>query len=122
MPKILRDENPIYLEFKDPEFERSGDPTAPILYKCSLYLGGRNGKDIYYGKPLIYDYTAATDTDRAHFMFPNEARLRNMTYGVTIHADVLVVAEFPNPQPNAASEGRPFEIREYTLPRVYLHG
>ncbi|MDP6586563.1 MAG: hypothetical protein QF535_18050, partial [Anaerolineales bacterium] len=39
---------------------------------------------IYYGKPVIYD------DDRSHFMYPNEARLRNMTYGMTIHYDIEV--------------------------------
>ena len=30
------------------------------------------------------------DDERAHFMYPNEARLRNMTYGVTVHYDIDV--------------------------------
>jgi DNA-directed RNA polymerase II subunit RPB2 len=52
--------------------------------ECMLYLGGKDGKRIYYGKPVIYD------DNNAHFMFPNDARLRNMTYGITIHYDVDV--------------------------------
>ena len=47
-----------------------------------MYFGGKNGDKIYFGKPVIYD-----DND-SHFMFPNEARLRNMTYGMTIHYDI----------------------------------
>ena len=119
MSKILRDENPLSLEFKDEESETNRDENASIKYRCKLYLGGRDGRKIYYGKPIIYDYNSETG-GHAHFMYPNEARLRNMTYGATIHIDVDVVIEFPNTQPNAASEGRPFEIMEYTLPRVYL--
>ena len=119
MSKILRDENPLSLEFKDEESETNHDENAPIKYRCKLYLGGRDGRKIYYGKPIIYDYNSETG-GHAHFMYPNEARLRNMTYGATIHIDVDVVIEFPNTQPNAASEGRPFETMAYTLPRVYL--
>ena len=34
---------------------------------------------------MIYD-----DEDNVHYMFPNEARLRNMTYGMTVHYDVEI--------------------------------
>ena len=40
-----------------------------------------------------------SDDDRSHFMYPNEARLRNMTYGVTIHYDVeidIIIRDFEN--------------------------
>ena len=61
------------------------DPkTNEFVNRCNLYLGGKNGDKFYYGKPVIYD------DDNAHFMYPNEARLRNMTYGFTIHYDVEV--------------------------------
>ena len=56
-------------------------------YQCKLYIGGRNGDQIYYGKPIIYE----KDGKNEHFMYPNEARLRNMTYAFTIHVDVEVV-------------------------------
>ena len=52
--------------------------------ECLLYLGGKDGRSIYFGKPIIYD------DNNAHYMFPNDARLRNMTYGITIHYDVDV--------------------------------
>jgi len=52
--------------------------------ECLLYLGGKDGKSIFYGKPIIYD------DNNSHYMIPNEARLRNMTYGITIHYDVDV--------------------------------
>ena len=52
--------------------------------ECLLYLGGKDGKNIYFGKPIIYD------DNNTHYMYPNDARLRNMTYGVTIHYDVIV--------------------------------
>ena len=50
--------------------------------ECFLYLGGKDGSKIYIGKPIIYD------DNNVHYMYPNDARLRNMTYGATIHYDV----------------------------------
>jgi DNA-directed RNA polymerase II subunit RPB2 len=52
--------------------------------KCIMYFGGKDGSKIYFGKPIIYD------DNNSHYMFPNEARLRNMTYGMTIHYDIEV--------------------------------
>jgi len=52
--------------------------------KAILHFGGKDGTRIYIGKPIIFD------DDNTHYMFPNEARLRNMTYGITIHYDVEV--------------------------------
>ena len=50
--------------------------------KCIMYFGGKDGNKVYLGKPIIYD------DNNSHYMFPNEARLRNMTYGLTIHYDI----------------------------------
>jgi DNA-directed RNA polymerase II subunit RPB2 len=75
--KIFRENNPIrYITRND----ANDKPVNQLL----LYLGGKNGEKIYYGKPVIYD------DKYSHFMYPNDARLRNMTYGLTIHYDVDV--------------------------------
>ena len=57
--------------------------------KCIMYFGGKDGNKIYFGKPIVYD-----SDDNIHYMYPNEARLRNMTYGMTIHYDIDI--EFIN--------------------------
>jgi len=76
--RIFKEKNPIkIMKQQDPD-------TSEFNYTCSLYLGGKDGTRLYYGKPVIYD------DEREHYMFPNEARLRNMTYGITIHYDVEV--------------------------------
>ena len=76
--QIFKEKNPIkILKGQDQE-------TKNFKYKANIYLGGKNGDKLYFGKPIIYDQ------DREHYMYPNEARLRNMTYGMTIHYDVEV--------------------------------
>nr|AIE96983.1 DNA-directed RNA polymerase subunit B (RPB2, POLR2B) [uncultured marine group II/III euryarchaeote AD1000_88_G11] len=76
LPKLIQEKNPISF-YKEREKENYN-------YQCFLYMGGKNGTKIYYGKPIIYD-----ESD-SRFMYPNEARLRNMTYGFSIHYDVDV--------------------------------
>jgi DNA-directed RNA polymerase beta subunit len=92
--KIFKETNPIRIQSKyDPKVARY-DPvtetTNPELgygeYKSQalLYLGGKDGSRIYFGKPVIHD------EGRSHYMYPNEARLRNMTYSMTVQYDVEI--------------------------------
>jgi DNA-directed RNA polymerase II subunit RPB2 len=73
---IFREKNPVQINTR---FDKK---INDYRSKCIMYFGGKDGTKIYFGKPVIYD-----DTD-SHYMFPNEARLRNMTYGMTIHYDI----------------------------------
>jgi DNA-directed RNA polymerase II subunit RPB2 len=72
---IFADSNPIKIVADEDGFQSH----------CNLYLGGKKGDKVYFGKPVIYD-----EKGEVHFMCPNEARLRNMTYAMTIHYDVEV--------------------------------
>ena len=76
--QIFKDNNPIQI------MKEQDETTKEFNLRCNIYLGGKEGNKIYYGKPVIYD------ENREHYMYPNEARLRNMTYGITIHYDVDV--------------------------------
>ena len=102
IPQIMRENNPIpFMADQDPK-------TKEYKYRCNLYLGGRDGKAIYYGKPVIYD-----SEGREHFMYPNEARLRNMTYACSIHYDVDIEMIIRN------EEGRE-DITEQKLSKIFL--
>ena len=109
--KIFRERNPIILQ-------KEQDPdTQEFNLRCELYLGGKNGDKIYFGKPIIYD------DDREHYMFPNEGRLRNMTYGTTIHYDVDVVFKIavPNNEGGGGGGGSSrIEVTTATLERILL--
>ena len=76
--QIFKDKNKITLNSM---FDEEIDD---FRHQCILYFGGKTGDKIYFGKPVIYD------NDNPHYMFPNEARLRNMNYEMTVHYDVEV--------------------------------
>ena len=102
LPQIFKENNPIRLR------EKENEKAADWKYQCDLYLGGKKENKIYYGKPIIYE-----SDDNMHFMYPNEARLRNMTYGFSIHYDVDV--EF-----FIRGEEETIQTHNITIPKIYL--
>jgi len=100
--RIFRENNPIRF------IEREEDDNKGKRNECLLYLGGKDGSKIYYGKPVIYD------DHNSHFMFPNDARLRNMTYGITINYDVEVDFIF------YTSDSDEPQKKSVTLDKIYL--
>ena len=98
--KIFKEKNPIRIQSKyDPRLARydpSTEKTNPALgfgeyrSQAMMYLGGKDGSRLYFGKPVIYDQANDQVDARPHYMYPNEARLRNMTYAMTIHYDVEI--------------------------------
>jgi DNA-directed RNA polymerase II subunit RPB2 len=77
---IFKENNPVRFIEREDKLSKNKENRN----ECLLYLGGKDGSKIYFGKPIIYD------DDKVHYMYPNDARLRNMTYGITIHYDVDV--------------------------------
>ena len=100
--KLFQEHNPIEL------LHDYNDEMSDYIYKCRLYLGGKSGDKIYYGKPLIYE------NGEQKYMYPNEARLRNMTYGFTIHYDVEIEYEIYD------KEGKQEVIEAPMLEKVYF--
>ena len=104
--RIMKEKNPIrIMKMQDPK-------TNEFKLQCNLYLGGKNGDKIYYGKPIIYDERGK------HYMYPNEARLRNMTYAITIHYDVEVDFFIQDDQEEAKENGVP--THTLTLEKIFL--
>ena len=99
--RIFKENNPIrFIE------RQKNDEANATQNKCFLYLGGKDGTRIYFGKPIIYD------DNYSHYMYPNDARLRNMWYGITIHYDVEVDIEYYVDEK---------QVKEtHIIPRVYL--
>jgi DNA-directed RNA polymerase II subunit RPB2 len=76
--QLFKEKNPTNINSK------YDDTLKEFRHQCFMYFGGKKGDKVYFGKPIIYD------NNNQHYMFPNEARLRNMTYGMTIHYDIEV--------------------------------
>jgi DNA-directed RNA polymerase II subunit RPB2 len=99
---IFKEKNPIrLLKEEDPD-------THEFNLKCDIYMGGKEGNKLYYGKPVIFD------EEREHYMYPNEARLRNMTYGISIHYDVEVEFTMMNPVT------KKYDLKTITLEKMFL--
>ena len=79
--QLFKEMNPLKIEVDyDEEIQE-------FRSKCLMYIGGKDGSLIYLGKPIVYD------PKNSHYMFPNECRLRNMTYATTVHFDVEIEYE-----------------------------
>ena len=49
LERIFKEKNPIrIMKQQDPK-------TNEFRLRCNLYIGGRDGSKIYYGKPMIYN-------------------------------------------------------------------
>jgi DNA-directed RNA polymerase II subunit RPB2 len=119
--QIFRENNPIRFIERDTQSSSEEQTTKPKSKtikigdkenpnECLIYLGGKNGDKLYFGKPVIYD--EETGKPYPHYMYPNDARLRNMTYGVTIHYDIDVEFIYYN------GEQRVQETKTYE--KIYL--
>ena len=109
--RIFRENNPIRIRKNhNDEAKKPKASDDDFDLKCDVWLGGKDGSKIYFGKPIIYDDA------RAHYMYPNEARLRNMTYAITIHYDVEV--EYFIKAEDGAHSNEP--LQTYTIEKVFL--
>jgi DNA-directed RNA polymerase II subunit RPB2 len=88
---IIRANNPILI-LKDLIDEQKNI----YKYKVEIYVGGREGTAIQIGTPTV----SLQNTQDVRVLYPNEARLRNLTYGSTIFADIIVKITY-TPEKNA---------------------
>ena len=101
LPAIIRAENPIILLH-----DRIGD-TDVYTYKAEVFIGGYEANNIYVGTPTV----SLKESEEVRLLFPNEARLRNLTYSSTVEADIVVRITHTFP----SREGRGLESRVITM-------
>ena len=108
IPNILKDLNPIKfsadMNKKSEEYEKN----------IEIYFGGLETDKIYYGRPIIYE------NNKSKILYPNEARLRNITYSISIHVDIDVKFIYYNKMDNGLLDlSNPInELR--TIKKYYL--
>ena len=81
IPQTLKQFNPltIYLGNKS---ESSGE----FRHNVSLYFGGKEGNEVFLSQPVVYDVLK----DKKRHMFPNEARLKNLSYASHLLCNIYV--------------------------------
>jgi DNA-directed RNA polymerase II subunit RPB2 len=80
LPAIIKAENP-FIMLQDPQ--RGSDVYG---LKAEIYIGGFEGDRIFIGTPTV----SLKDGEEIRVLFPNEARLRNLTYSSMIEADIAI--------------------------------
>ena len=94
LPAIIKSSNPIIV------LEDQIGSTGEYAYKAELFIGGMDGTKLTIGTPTL------NLQDQTRILFPNEARLRNLTYGSTVQADIAV--RITRTQQKASGEGPGF--------------
>ena len=94
IPEIILSENPI-INLKDPIVEKDlGDETASdYKYKTEIFIGRKpDSEEVGFdvGPPVI----TLDGGETVRRMFPNEARIRNLTYGAQFRADITIRLTF----------------------------
>jgi len=99
MINIIRSHNPIVI-LKDLIDEK----TSIYKYRVEIFVGGESGDEIEIGTPTLYHQLQ----DETRILFPNEARLRNLTYASTVYANIVVKIQF-------VTSSR--EVKDLSLPK-----
>lgn len=89
---IIAAQNPIVLLHDSRDVEEVSR-SKYYEYKAEIFIGGLNGDRLYVGTPTI----SLQDSEEIRLMFPNEARLRNLTYAAQVEADIVVRITYTSP-------------------------
>lgn len=82
LPSIIKAKNPILI-LKE---LITSKPKPVYKYKVEIFVGGLDGTGFSIGTPTV----SLQDSSEVRVLFPNEARLRNLTYSSTVLADITI--------------------------------
>lgn len=110
LKKVLQDLNPLLFQT---ELSEKQDI---YQHNIEIYFGGQKMDKVYYGKPTLYE------KNKTRLLYPNEARLRNMNYAISIHVDIEVVFTSYNRIDENKLDIESPEVVTMTLPEKYYLG
>ena len=90
LPAIIKAQNPILLLHGVLPAQNAYE------YKAEIFVGGLEGDRLYIGSPTI----SLQDSEEVRLLFPNEARLRNLSYAALVEADIVVRITYTSPNPS----------------------
>ena len=85
--QVIRSQNPILILKDLIDVEKN-----LYKYRVEIYIGGKDGTAIEIGTPTI----TLQNTEEVRLLYPNEARLRNLTYAANVYADIIVKITYTN--------------------------
>ena len=110
IPAILKANNPFLL------MKQLIPNTNTYKYRLEIFVGGVSGTEVEIGTPTI----SLQKTREVRVLFPNEARLRNLTYASTVYANVYVRVTLAGQEPKGeGQEAKEDESQENVLTREY---
>lgn len=107
LPAIIKSHNPILI------MKEQIKNTNEYQYRTEIYVGGESGDRIEIGTPTIQLQRA----NEVRVLFPNEARLRNLSYSSMVYAHITVKVYIKNPE----ALGAPVEpiVQEFERVRLF---
>jgi DNA-directed RNA polymerase II subunit RPB2 len=94
IPAIIKASNPILL------LEEKIGNTDEFAYKVEIFIGGLNGNQFFIGTPTI----SLKENTEVRTLYPNEARLRNLTYASSVEANIVIRITFTRPNESGKLE------------------
>jgi DNA-directed RNA polymerase II subunit RPB2 len=117
---IIKSHNPLTILKQHKKAREEGSKLYD--YKAEIFIGNESGTELFIGTPTI----VLEQGRDVRLLFPNEARLRNLTYALQIEANVLVRVTMRVPQTDKNPKGEDvhdipvFKIPLFNMP-LMLH-
>jgi len=104
LPAILKNKSPLLL-LKDLIDEK----TNTYAYRVEIYVGGLDGTKIEIGAPTV----SLQNTQEVRLLFPNEARLRNLTYASMVYVDIDIKLVYTERTPDGKLSSQDIPIESF---------